>query len=82
MVSGGNAKRWRGICLPSSNGLCTADAVARVYGALANHGCLYAQVLPRHQTFDFKHRFAGRLWFSIGCVVKGFYCLCGVLGVG
>jgi CubicO group peptidase (beta-lactamase class C family) len=34
----GNSSVWRGICLPSSNGYFTAQAVAAMYGALANGG--------------------------------------------
>jgi len=33
-----NAPFWRRLCLPSSNGLMTARAVGRVFGALANRG--------------------------------------------
>lgn len=33
-----NRPQWRRILLPSSNGVFTARAVARVYGCLANHG--------------------------------------------
>ncbi len=34
----GNSNAWRNICLPSSNGVFTANSVAKVYGALANKG--------------------------------------------
>jgi hypothetical protein len=34
----GNCNIWRGICLPSSNGYFTSQAVAVMYGALANGG--------------------------------------------
>ena len=33
-----NSNIWRGICLPSSNGFFTSQAVAIMYGALANGG--------------------------------------------
>jgi hypothetical protein len=34
----GNCQIWRGMCLPSSNGYFTSQAVAALYGALANGG--------------------------------------------
>lgn len=36
----GNTTTWKRQCLPSSNGFLTARALARMYGALANHGQL------------------------------------------
>jgi CubicO group peptidase (beta-lactamase class C family) len=36
----GNMRTWRSICLPSSNGYMTTDALARIYGALSNNGAL------------------------------------------
>jgi aarF domain-containing kinase len=39
-VAAGNAALWRKVCLPSSNGFFTADALARMYGALTNAGAL------------------------------------------
>jgi hypothetical protein len=34
----GNSDVWRNVCLPSSNGFFTANALGRMYGALANSG--------------------------------------------
>ncbi len=39
-VAAGNAALWRKVCLPSSNGFFTVDALARMYGALTNAGTL------------------------------------------
>jgi hypothetical protein len=38
----GNSDVWRNVCLPSSNGFFTANALGRMYGALANSGSLAA----------------------------------------
>jgi hypothetical protein len=43
----GNLPTWRAICLPSSNGFMTADALARIYAALANDGALAPQSRSR-----------------------------------
>mgnify|MGYP003386920169 FL=1 len=42
----GNCNIWRGICLPSSNGYFTSQAVAVMYGALANGGVVEVAVPP------------------------------------
>ena len=39
-VAAGNSRRWRDVCLPSSNGWFTSRSVARMYAALVNGGRL------------------------------------------
>lgn len=39
-VTAGNSRRWREVCLPSSNGWFTSRSVARMYAALVNGGQL------------------------------------------